>query len=107
MNTWVEAPPRRKGLAVRRGCLTLSIFAIVLAIAGFCRLFGSSPQLGIVLRQYWLAKTGSLAEAPTPIPEFNASDQQFKLSRNAAGFRTENACRQPAEIELSADDVMR
>jgi len=67
---------------------------------------GSSPQLGIVLRQLLAAKTGSLAEAPTPIPEFNASDQQIQVVQERwQDFEQKTRAGQPAEIELSADDV--
>src|SRR6266700_432469 len=95
MNTWVEAPPRRKGLGCfARGCLILLVFAIVLTIACFAGVYwGFQRHSAIVHGIYWLAKTHSLAEEPAPLPEFTASDEQI----TRAG--------QPAEIELSADDI--
>jgi len=108
MNTWVEAPPRRKGLGCfARGCLTLSIFAIVLAIAGFAGLYwGLHRNSALFYGSYWLAKTRSLAEAPTPIPEFNASDQQIQVVQERwQDFEQKTRAGQPAEIELSADDI--
>src|SRR5207249_8021535 len=55
---------------------------------------------------YWLAKTRSIAEAPTPIPEFSASDQQIQLVRDHwQDFEQKARAGQPAEIELSADDI--
>src|SRR6476661_9567875 len=108
MNTWVEAPPRRKGLGCfGRGCLTLLIFAIVLAIAGFAGLYwGLHRNSALFYGSYWLAKTRSLAEAPTSVPEFSASDQQIQLVQERwQDFEQKTRASQPAEIELSADDI--
>ena len=108
MNTWVEAPPRRKGLGCfARGCLTLSIFAMVLAIAGFAGLYwGLHRNSALFYGSYWLAKTQSLAEAATPLPEFNASDQQIQLVQERwQDFEQKTRAGQAAEIELSADDI--
>src|SRR5437763_7193848 len=108
MNTWVEAPPRRKGLGCfARGCLILLTFAIVLAIAGFAGLYwGLHRNSTLFYGSYWLAKTRSLAEAPTPVPEFNASDQQIQLVQERwQAFEQKARAGQAAEIELSADDI--
>ena len=108
MNTWVEAPPRRKGLGCfARGCLTVSIFAVVLAIAGFAGLYwGLHRNSALFYGSYWLAKTRSLAQAPTPVPEFNASDQQIQLVQERwQDFEQKTRAGQAAEIELSADDI--
>ena len=108
MNTWVEAPPRRKGLGCfARGCLTLSIFAIVLAIAGFAGLYwGLQRNSALFYGSYWLAKTKSLAEAPTPVPLFNASDQQIQgVQERWQDFEQKTRAGQAAEIELTADDI--
>ena len=108
MNTWVEAPPRRKGLGCfARGCLTLLIFAIVLAIAGFAGMYwGLHRHSALFYGSYWLAKTRSIAEAPTPVPEFSASDQQLQLVRERwQDFEQKTRAGQPAAIELSADDI--
>ena len=108
MNTWVEAPPRRKGLGCfARGCLTLSIFAIVLAIAGFAGLYwGLHRNSALFYGSYWLAKTRSIAEAPMPVSEFRASDQQLQSFRERwQDFEQKTRAGQPAEIEFSADDI--
>ena len=108
MNTWVEAPPRRKGLGCfARGCLTLSIFAIVLAIAGFAGLYwGLHRNSALFYGSYWLAKTRSLAEAPTSVPIFSASDQQIQLVQERwQDFEQKTRAGQAAEIELTADDI--
>ena len=108
MNTWVEAPPRRKGLGCfGRGCLILSIFAIVLAIACVAGMYwGLHRHSALFYGSYWLAKTRSIAEAPTPVPEFSASDQQIQLVQERwQEFQQKTRAGQPSEIELSADDI--
>src|SRR6266481_8227282 len=108
MNTWVEAPPRRKGLGCfGRGCLILLIFAIVLAIACFAGMYwGLHRHSALFYGSYWLAKTRSIAQAPTPVPEFSASDQQIRSFRERwQDFEQKTRAGQPAEIELSGDDV--
>src|SRR3954463_5493538 len=108
MKTWVEAPPRRKGLGCfARGCLILLTFAIVLAIAGFAGLYwGLHRNSALFYGSYWLAKTRSLAEALTPVPEFNASDQQIQLVQERwEDFEQKARAGQAAEIELSGDDI--
>ena len=108
MNTWVEAPPPRKGLGCfGRGCLILLIFAIVLAIAGFSGMYwGLHHHSALFYGSYWLAKTRSLAEAPAPVPEFNGSAQQIQLVQERwQDFEQKTRAAQSAEIELSTDDI--
>ena len=108
MNTWVDAPPRKKGLGCfARGCLTLSIFAIVLAIAAFAGMyFGLYRHSALFYGTYWLAKTHSIAEAPTSLPEFSGSEQQIQHVRERwQDFEQRTRAGQPAEIELNADDI--
>jgi len=108
MNTWVEAPPQRKGLGCfGRGCVILLVFVIVLAIAGFAGMYwGLHRHSALFYGSYWMAKTRSFAEAPTPVPEFNVSDQQIQLVQERwQEFEQKTRAGQPAEIELSADDI--
>jgi hypothetical protein len=108
MNTWVEAPPRRKGLGCfARGCLILLVFAVVLAIACFAGMYwGLHRHSALFYGGYWLAKTRSIAEAPKPVPEFSASDQQMQSVRERwQDFEQKTRAGQPAEIELTADDI--
>lgn len=108
MNSWVEGPPRRKGLGCfGRGCLILLVFIIVLAIACFSGIFwGLHRHSALFYGSYWLAKTRSLAEAPTPVPEFNGSAQQIQLvQEHWQEFQQKTRAGQSAEIELSADDI--
>jgi len=107
MNTWVEAPPRKGLGCFGRGCLILLVFLIVLAIACFAGAYwGLHRHSALFYGNYWLAKTRSLAKAPTPVPEFSASDQQIQLVRERwRDFEQKARAGQPAEIELSADDI--
>jgi hypothetical protein len=108
MNTWIEAPPPRKGLGCfARGCLILLIFAIVLALACFAGMsWGLHRHSALFYGSYWLAKTHSIAEGPTPLPEFTASDQQMQGTRERwQDFEQKTRAGQSAEIELSADDI--
>lgn len=107
MNTWVEAPPRRGLGCFGRGCLIFLVFVIVLAIACFAGLYwGLHRHSALFYGSYWLAKTRSLAEAPSPVPEFSGSDQQIqRVQERWQDFEQKTRAGQPAEIELSADDV--
>jgi hypothetical protein len=108
MNTWVEAPPRRKGLGCfARGCLILLVFAIVLAIACFAGVWWGFQRNSAILNGiYWLAKTHSIAEAPASVPEFSASENQVQSVRERwQDFEQKTRAGQPAEIELTADDI--
>jgi hypothetical protein len=108
MNTWVEAPPRQKGLGCfGRGCLILLVFAIVLAIACFAGMYwGLHRHSALFYGSYWLAKTRSLAQEPTPVPEFSASDRQIQsVQERWQDFEQKARAGQPAEIELTGDDI--
>ena len=108
MNTWVEAPPQRKGLGCfARGCLILLVFAIVLMIACIGGVYwGFQRHSAIMHGIYWLAKTHSIAEAPVSIPEFSASDNQAQaVQEKWQDFEQKKRAGQPAEIELTADDI--
>jgi hypothetical protein len=79
----------------------------VLAVACFAGLYwGFQRHSAIVHGTYWLAKTHSIAEAPASVPEFNASDEQIQSIRERwQGFEQKTRAHQPAEIELTADDI--
>ena len=84
MNGWVEAPPPRRGLGCfARGCLILVVFGVVLALACLGGLYwGLQRHSAIVHGVFWLAKTHSISEAPAPVPEFAASEEQSRGLRN-------------------------
>jgi hypothetical protein len=108
MNGWVEAPPPRRGLGCfARGCLILFVFVIVLAVAGFAGLYwGFQRHSAIVHGIYWLAKAHSISETPAPIPAFAASDEQIQaVQERWQDFEQKTRASQPAEIELTADDI--
>src|SRR5881275_2822852 len=108
MNTWVEAPPPRKGLGcLARGCLVVLIFAIVLAIACFAGMYwGLHRHSALFYGSYWLAKTRSIAEASKPVPEFSVLDQQMQSIRERwQDFEQKTRAGQSAGMELSADDI--
>jgi hypothetical protein len=107
MNSWVDAPPRKGLGCFARGCLIVLVFAIVLAIACFAGMYwGLHRHSALFYGSYWLAKTRSLAEAPKPVAEFSASDQQTQSIRERwQDFEQKTRAGQPAEIELSADDI--
>ena len=108
MNTWVEAPPQRKGMGCfARGCLSLLVFAIVLLIACVAGVFwGFQRNSAVMHGVYFLAKTHSIADAPVSIPEFSASDNQTQAVREKwQDFEQKTRAVQPAEIELTADDI--
>jgi hypothetical protein len=79
----------------------------VLAIACFAGIYwGLHRHSALFYGSYWLAKTRSIAEAPTPVPEFSASDQQIQLVQERwQEFEQKTRAGQPSEIELSADDI--
>ena len=87
--------------------MTLSIFAIVLAIACVAGMYwGLHRHSALFYGSYWMAKTRSIAEAPAPIPEFSGSDQQIQRVRERwQEFEQRTRAGQSAEIELSADDI--
>ena len=108
MNTWVEAPPQRRGLGCfGRGCLILLVFVIVLGIACFAGMYwGLHRHSALFYGSYWMTKTRSFAEAPSPVPEFNASNQQIQgVQERWQDFEQKTRAGQSAEIELSADDI--
>jgi hypothetical protein len=90
-----------------RGCLILLFFAIALAIACLAGLYwGFQRHSAVVHGIYWLAKTHSIAEAPAPVPEFTASDEQIRaVQERWQDFEQKIRAGQPAEIALTGDDV--
>ena len=105
---WVEAPPTKKGLGCfARGCLILVVFGIVLAIACVAGLYwGFQRHSAIVHGVYWLAKTHSIAQAPDPVPEFAASEEQIQRGQERwRDFEQKIRAGQQTEIKLTADEI--
>lgn len=107
MNTWVEPPPKKGLGCFGRGCLILSVFVIVLIVACFAGIYwGLHRHSALFYGNYWMAKTRSIAEAPTPVPEFSGSHQQIQRVRERwQDFEQKTRAGQAADIELSADDI--
>jgi hypothetical protein len=109
MNTWIEPPPpQRKGMGCfARGCLILLVFAIVLILACCAGLYwGYRNHSAVVRGAYFLAKTHAITDSPRPIPEYNAPEQEIQAVKGRwQDFEHAVQERQPAEIELTADEI--
>jgi hypothetical protein len=66
--------------------------------------WGLQRHSAIVHTISWLAKPHSIAEAPVPVPEFLASDEEI-LQERWEDFEQEIRAGQPAKIELTSDDI--
>lgn len=108
MNGWVDAPPPRKGLGCfARGCLIFAVFAVVLGIACVAGMYwGFHRNSAVIHGVYWLAKSRAIGQAPVAVPAFTASDAQLQsVHERCEDFEQKNRAGQPAELELTADDV--
>jgi hypothetical protein len=83
------------------------VLSIVLAVACLAGLYwGFQRHSAIVHGIYWLTKTHSIAEAPAPVPEFTASEEQTQaVQERWRDFEQKIQAGQQAEIELTADDL--
>jgi len=107
MNSWVE-PPRPTSMGCfAKGCLILVVFAIVLALACSVGIYWGLRHDSAVLRSVlWLTKTGAITNAPSPIPRSQTSDAKIEVALERwRNFETTVRTGQPAEIELSADEI--
>jgi len=107
MNTWVDAPPPKPTGCFAKGCLILLIFGVVLAIACAAGIYwGFRHHSAVVRGMYWLTKTHAITNAPVPIPLHEASDTKIQSAVDHwRNFETSVRAGQPAEIELSADEI--
>jgi len=109
MNTWIEPPPpQRKGMGCfARGCLILLVFALVLILACCAGLYwGYRNHSAVVRGAYFLAKTHAITDSPRTIPEYNAPEQEIQAVKGRwQDFEHAVQERQPAEIELTADEI--
>jgi hypothetical protein len=109
MNTWIEPPPpQRKGMGCfARGCLILLVFAIVLILACCAGLYwGYRNHSAVVRGAYFLAKTHAITDSPRPLPQYNAPEQEIQAVKGRwQDFEHAVQERQPAEIELTADEI--
>jgi hypothetical protein len=107
MNTWVDAPPPKPTGCFAKGCLILAVFGVVLAIACAAGIYwGFRHHSAVVRGMYWLTKTHAITNAPAPIPPHEASDAKIESAvEHWRNFETSVRAGQPAEIELSADEI--
>ena len=109
MNTWIEPPPpQRKGMGCfARGCLILLVFALVLILACCAGLYwGYRNHSALVRGAYFLAKTHAITDSPRPLPQYNAPEQEIQAVKGRwQDFEHAVQERQPAEIELTADEI--
>jgi hypothetical protein len=110
MNTWVEPPPPKTGMGCfAKGCLILAVFVVLLGIAGFAGIYwGTHSQSALARGIVWLTKIHAISETPAPVPEFKASDAEIEAVRERwQKFEETARAGQPAEIELTANDINR
>jgi len=110
MNTWIEGPPaqEKRGLGCAgKGGLILACFMVVLMIAGTIRYFGMRTHSAVV----WATKAHVLAQEPSPVPQFETTEQNINATRQKWKDFEKNTRNQPAHIEPSiepdADDLTR
>src|SRR6266566_4157789 len=116
MNTWIEGPPPRekRGMGcVGKGCLILACFIVFLMIAGAIDLyFGMRTHSAVVNSVVWAKKAHVLSQEPSPVPQFETTEQNINATRRKwEDFAKKNTRNQPAHIEPSiepgADDLTR
>ena len=90
-----------------RGCLILIVFGVVLVLACCAGFYWGYRHHSAVLRgAYFLAKTHAISDSPRPIPQYNPPPQQVQaVKKRWQDFEGAVQQRQPAEIELTADDI--
>jgi hypothetical protein len=108
MNTWIEGPsPREKSQTgcLGRSCLILACFIVFLIIAGGIGLYFGMRTHSAVLRSFlWAKKTHVLAQEPSPVPQFETSEENIDAAkRKWEDFKETRD--QPAHIELTPDDL--
>jgi hypothetical protein len=115
MNTWIEGPPaqEKRGLGcVGKGGLILACFIVFLMIAGTIDLyFGMRTHSAVVNSVVWAKKSHVLAQEPSPVPQFETTEQNINATRRKWKDFEKNTRNQPAHIEPSiepgADDLTR
>ena len=109
MNTWIEPPPpQQKGMGCfAKGCLILLVFALVLILACCAGLYwGYRDHSAVVRGAYFLAKTHAISNSPRPVPQYSPPEQEIQAVKGRwQDFEHAVRERQPAEIELTADNI--
>ncbi len=115
MNTWIEGPPaqEKRGLGfVGKACLILACFIVFLMIAGTIDLyFGMRTHSAVVNSVVWAKKSHVLSQEPSPVPQFETTEQNINATRQKWKDFEKNTRNQPADMEPSiepgADDLTR
>ena len=109
MNTWIEGPSaqEKRGLGcVGKGFLILACFIVFLMIAGTIDLyFGMHTHSAVVNSVVWAKKSHVLSQEPSPVPQFETTEQNINATRQKWKDFEKNTRNQPAFIELTADDL--
>lgn len=109
MTGYIESrPPPPRGMGcLGKGCLILSLFILFLIIACAVGLyFGLKTNSAFVHGIYWAEKTHMLASEPSPIPQFETTEEKMEFTeRKWKDFDRASHEDQPASIELTADDL--
>jgi hypothetical protein len=107
-NTWIEPPPPQKGMGCfARGCLILLVFGIVLGLACIAGVYwGYRHHSAIVRGFYWATKTQVIADSRKEMPAYEAPPAQIEAVKERwRNFESAFEQNEPAEIELTADDL--
>src|SRR5947207_2636313 len=115
MNTWIEGPSaqEKRGLGcVGKGWLILACFIVFLMIAGTIDLyFGMHTHSAVVNSVVWAKKSHVLSQEPSPVPQFETTEQNINATRQKWKDFEKHTRNQPAHIEPSigpgADDLTR
>ena len=115
MNTWIEGPSaqEKRGLGcVGKGFLILACFIVFLMIAGAIDLyFGMRTHSAVVNSVVWSKKAHVLSQEPSPVPQFETTEQNINATRQKWKDFEKNTRNQPADMEPSiepgADDLTR
>jgi hypothetical protein len=107
MNGYIEPPPPQpRGMGcLGKGCLILSFFVLSLIIACAVGLYvGLKTNSAFVHGIYWAEKAHMLATQPSPVPQFETTEENIEASeRKWRDFDSQE--NRPAQVELTADDL--
>lgn len=107
-NTWIEPPPPQRGMGCfAKGCLTLIVFGSFLMAACAVGLYWGFRHHSALMRGgYWLTKTRAISDSPIEVPSYEAPEAEIQTVRDRwQTFENSMEARQPAEIELTANDI--
>lgn len=107
-NTWIEPPPPQQGMGCfAKGCLILVVFGFFLIAACAVGLYWGFRHHSAFLRGgLWAKNARVVEEAPREIPSYEASQPQIQAAKQRWDtFEASVNHDQPAEIELTSDDL--